>query len=701
MSYEKGTNVHVYWKDDDIFYPGTITACHTDSIITVTYFDHVNEEPEKINHQERTILPQDDDQVKYHLKNKQKLLKTILANSNIIIKKGMVVEDGLQANVDSRISVYWPTEKEFFNGNVKKCKFMNGNPSSYYIEYDDGDSQWKNLMACKFNLLGKKKKSSTSRSSSSITELLRKNILDTDIDTHEGAHQSPIKKKKSGAKRKKKLPSAIFDTDDEYNGNLNGDSKLNTKTTQSTAKQKKSETTNQPPMKKKKAAAKQKKKSNSVIFDTDDEDDGNLTHSTAKQKKPEPKQKNKVHNAMSFSDTDDDNTKANAPHQSPVKKKSGPMRKERPRPKKRPQVATSDTNDDGHLDKKNKMNNASASSSTTAPKKKKKTSTTTPSNAKSQRTTDISTKQKKKPTTKPSGLQKNTSDNSKSHLDGVKDQAFPVNAARTSRNNVSSSSATQKKSGKFLRQILTDNDGAKDASSDLFPSDSEDASANAMELKFFQSTEKNIRDANTTTEHEVNNETADSKDPVRKKKITFDDTVNIQAEDNSSSKNVDNGNLSALLRKVTIERDNLSRRNADSTRLLQHRLGTINEMERELQNMRGRLQEQHDFPRVRNERDELRKENGGLQQRVAILESETRIKGNTINNQQGKLLSAFNERNQLIAENNRLQHRIADMETQKRSHIDASRMLQEMSRGPTDRREGPTYSRVSKYTKRT
>lgn len=693
MSYEKGTNVHVYWKDDDIFYPGTITACHTDSIITVTYSDHVNEEPEKINHQERTILPQDDDQVKRHLKNKQKLLKTILANSNIIIKKGMVVEDGLQANVDSRISVYWPTEKEFFSGNVKKCKFMNGNPSSYYIEYDDGDSQWKNLMACKFNLLGKKKKSSISRSSSSITELLRKNILGTNTDTHEGAHQSPIKKKKSGAKRKKKLPSAIFDTDDEYDGNLDGNSKLNTKTTQSTAKQKKSKTINQPPMKKKKAAAKQKKKSNSVIFDTDDEDDGNLTQSTAKQKKPEPKQKNKVHDANS--DTDDDNTRANA-HQSPVKKKSGPMRKERPRPKKRPQVATSGTNDDGHLDKKNKMNNASASSSTTAPKKKKKTSTTTPSNAKSQRTTDISTKQKKKPITKPSGLQRNTSDNStsdkKSHLDEVKDQAFPVNAARTSRNNVSPSSATQKKSGKFLRQILTVNDGAKDASSNLFPSDSEGASANAMELKFFQSTEKNIRDADTTTEHEVNNETAGSKDPVRKKKITFDGTMNIQvAEDNPSSNNVDNGSLSALLRKVTIERDNLSRRNAESTRLLQRRLETINEMERELQNMRGRLQEQHDSPHVRNERDELRKENGRLQQRIARLESETRIKGDTINNQQGKLLSAFNERNQsisernqLTAENNRLQHRIAEMETQ-RSRIDASRMLQEMSRGRTDR----------------
>lgn len=53
--------------------------------------------------------------------------------------------------VGSRVSVYWPVEKEYFEGTVTKVSIDMARP--HYVKYDDGDEERTNLYYRKFNLL--------------------------------------------------------------------------------------------------------------------------------------------------------------------------------------------------------------------------------------------------------------------------------------------------------------------------------------------------------------------------------------------------------------------------------------------------------------------------------------------------------------------------------------------------------------------
>lgn len=76
-----------------------------------------------------------------------------------------VAERIAKLNRGSRISVYWPMEKEYFTGTITKIKrveekrnqgSLNSNDKRHFIEYDDGDKEWLNLNHREFKIVRQK-----------------------------------------------------------------------------------------------------------------------------------------------------------------------------------------------------------------------------------------------------------------------------------------------------------------------------------------------------------------------------------------------------------------------------------------------------------------------------------------------------------------------------------------------------------------
>ena len=53
--------------------------------------------------------------------------------------------------IGSRVSVWWPAEKEFFNGSLTKLDTRKIKP--HFVQYDDGDQEWLDLAHRKFELI--------------------------------------------------------------------------------------------------------------------------------------------------------------------------------------------------------------------------------------------------------------------------------------------------------------------------------------------------------------------------------------------------------------------------------------------------------------------------------------------------------------------------------------------------------------------
>ena len=61
------------------------------------------------------------------------------------------VGDTRKLTTGSRISIWWPDEREYFNATVKEISHMKSHP--YYVLYDDGDKEWVDLSEKKFRLV--------------------------------------------------------------------------------------------------------------------------------------------------------------------------------------------------------------------------------------------------------------------------------------------------------------------------------------------------------------------------------------------------------------------------------------------------------------------------------------------------------------------------------------------------------------------
>ena len=107
----EGSRVAVYWPEDDKYYKGFVRKQRSNGDLFVLYDDNDTE----------WVSPKES-------KIKQ------LEEQHIVRETGNPPSD-LQRK---RVSVYWPREEEYYEGVVAKQK-SNGD---FFVEYDDGDSEW-------------------------------------------------------------------------------------------------------------------------------------------------------------------------------------------------------------------------------------------------------------------------------------------------------------------------------------------------------------------------------------------------------------------------------------------------------------------------------------------------------------------------------------------------------------------------------
>ena len=122
-----GNRVAVYWSDDDVYYEGVVTRKRKRDQIHIDYDDG---ESEWI----------------YAKATKMKLLDGGLSGDREIKHDLANVKATLK--VGSRVSVWWPAEKEYFDGTVGQIDRRKSKP--HFLKYDDGDEEWIHLAHRKF-----------------------------------------------------------------------------------------------------------------------------------------------------------------------------------------------------------------------------------------------------------------------------------------------------------------------------------------------------------------------------------------------------------------------------------------------------------------------------------------------------------------------------------------------------------------------
>jgi len=191
--FSKGTKVQVYWPDDDTYYPGTITQCHSNdnhdddddddgdknNKLTVQYDSSVDEAQPETLARNRIYLVNDDTVLKHKAQ-----------------KKNLVTD---KVEINSRVSIYWPSEKQSYEGCVSDTRYDRSKGfQKYMITYDDGEEEWRNLLECKFQLLEDKQdgtKQSKKGKSSSRRDISEDNELIGDQDEDFEMKKSDKKKK--------------------------------------------------------------------------------------------------------------------------------------------------------------------------------------------------------------------------------------------------------------------------------------------------------------------------------------------------------------------------------------------------------------------------------------------------------------------------------------------------------------------------
>lgn len=112
-----GDRIAVYWDDDDALYSGTVTQLGQGQF-ELLYDDNVME---WVKADARIKKAEDDEAI-------QEMKQAIDR-----IKEG------------DRISIWWPREREFYDGTVVRRDPALNQP--FRIAYDDGEFEWLNLMS--------------------------------------------------------------------------------------------------------------------------------------------------------------------------------------------------------------------------------------------------------------------------------------------------------------------------------------------------------------------------------------------------------------------------------------------------------------------------------------------------------------------------------------------------------------------------
>jgi len=130
-----GTRVTVYWSDDDEWYKGTVVSellHHNDDRVLIEYDDGYTDWMSVTADQWRAAsskpdIPIQHDTVFFALK-REKVAKL---------------------NVGSRISIWWPQEKQYYTGTLTKID-DDSNNKPHHVRYDDGEEERMNLLHHQF-----------------------------------------------------------------------------------------------------------------------------------------------------------------------------------------------------------------------------------------------------------------------------------------------------------------------------------------------------------------------------------------------------------------------------------------------------------------------------------------------------------------------------------------------------------------------
>ena len=141
---DAGTRVTVYWSDDDEWYKGTV-AKKLDGKVFIEYDDGDADW-------------MDPSETKWRASRKPDVF--LMRETDRTRKKQKRIDNNLV--VGSRLSVYWPKEKEWYTGTLAEIldddKNNNNKNRPHHIKYDDGDEEWIHLLHRRFKVVEKKAK---------------------------------------------------------------------------------------------------------------------------------------------------------------------------------------------------------------------------------------------------------------------------------------------------------------------------------------------------------------------------------------------------------------------------------------------------------------------------------------------------------------------------------------------------------------
>ncbi|CAJ1960408.1 unnamed protein product [Cylindrotheca closterium] len=131
-----GMKITCYWPDDDQWYKGTVAEKIDDDRFKISYDDG----------DEGEISAKED-------KWRRSLHNYIKENTQKDEKKQALID---RLEMGSRISVYFPHEKEYYAGSLAKKRKVSAQKGRHRIKYDDGDTEWTDLLFRKFKRIAKK-----------------------------------------------------------------------------------------------------------------------------------------------------------------------------------------------------------------------------------------------------------------------------------------------------------------------------------------------------------------------------------------------------------------------------------------------------------------------------------------------------------------------------------------------------------------
>lgn len=127
--------ISVYWPDDDEYYEGVATKKKRRK--NKLYVEYDDGEREWLDLHKTTI----------------RILQDTKSSSHDSSGTGKINTQAKGLKVGSRVSIWWPAEKEYFDAKVARIVHSQNCKKPHFVEYDDGDSEWINLYFRNFKIL--------------------------------------------------------------------------------------------------------------------------------------------------------------------------------------------------------------------------------------------------------------------------------------------------------------------------------------------------------------------------------------------------------------------------------------------------------------------------------------------------------------------------------------------------------------------